>query len=73
MSENPTLGLISLDKARRLEGDRGRTSQYRDRKTDPDYPKVVYRGGRAYLVEHEHQAYLAKLIARAREAADGAG
>jgi len=70
MSEGHILRLITLDEARSREGKRGRTSQYRDRQTDPDYPKPIYRGGRAYLVEHEHQAYLAKLIARARAAAE---
>jgi hypothetical protein len=69
MAEEQILRLITLEEARRREGERGRTSQYRDRRNDPDYPKPIHRGGRAYLVEHEHQAYLAKLIERAREAA----
>ena len=69
MAEVQILRLITLDEARRREGERGRTSQYRDRQNDPDYPKPIYRGGRGYLVEHEHQAYVAKLIARAREPA----
>jgi hypothetical protein len=60
------LRLITFEEARYREGYRGRTSQYRVRRTDPDYPKPVYRGGRGYLVEHEHQAYLAQLIERAR-------
>jgi hypothetical protein len=61
------LRLITLKQAREREGDRGRTSQHRDRTNDQDYPKPVYRNGRPYLVEHEHQEYLARLIARARE------
>jgi hypothetical protein len=60
-----TIFLITLEEARRREGDRGRTSQYRDRK-NPDYPRAIYRGGRAYLIESEHQEYLARLIERAR-------
>jgi hypothetical protein len=65
MAEGQILRLITLDEARRREGERGRTSQYRDRRRDPDYPRVIRRGGRAYLIEHEHQAYVAKLIERA--------
>jgi hypothetical protein len=65
MPEN-ILRFISLGEARHREGERGRTTQYRARRTDPDYPEVHYVGGRAYLVEHEHQHYLAQLIERSR-------
>ena len=65
MSEQ-ILRLITLDEARRREGNRGRTTQWRERLDDPDYPAVIVRGRRRYLVEAEHQAYLARLIKRAR-------
>jgi hypothetical protein len=60
------LRFISLEEARHREGDRGRTTQYRTRRTDPDYPEVHYVGERGYLLEHEHQQYLLKLIDRSR-------
>jgi hypothetical protein len=66
MSNEHLIRLITLDEARRREGDRGRTTQWRERLDDPDYPDVIVRGRRRYLVESEHQAWLARLIERAR-------
>jgi hypothetical protein len=72
MTTDHLIRLITLEKARKDEGDRGRTTQWRDILDDPDYPKVVVRGRRRYLVEHEHQQYLARLIERARRGAEPA-
>jgi hypothetical protein len=69
MSNEHLIRLITLDEARRREGDRGRTTQWRERLDDPDYPNVIVRGRRRYLVESEHQAWLARLIERARRGA----
>jgi hypothetical protein len=66
MATENLITLITLELARKREGDRGRTTQWRDILDDPDYPEVIVRGRRRYLVEHEHQQYLARLIERAR-------
>ena len=58
--------LISASEARRREGGRHRATQWRDRKRDPRYPKPIYRNGRPYFVESEHDEYL-QALAAARE------
>ena len=74
MSEQ--IEFITLAQAARSEpgrakqGGRGRTSQWRARQDDPDYPKVVWHNGRPYLLKHEHQRYLEKLVERGRSAAE---
>jgi predicted DNA-binding transcriptional regulator AlpA len=61
-----TIRFISLKEARQREGNTCRTKQW-DLIRQNRYPRPVVRDGRKFIVESEHDAYLAALVA-ARDA-----
>ena len=62
----PELNLITQTQFARKLGFRGRTTIWRLKKIDPDFPKTVLIGGSDRYVDHEADEYiLAKIKQRA--------